>query len=233
MTELERELRSYAVGLALPETAEVWPAVAARLQARPRPRRRLLPIAVAVALAATAAVAVAVGPARSAILDLLGFDGVEVVRIDQLPAVDRLRPIDLGVPGTLAEAKAAVPFQLLAVADRRPSAVYIGRDRPPAISFVYGSLLRPRLVLSEFRPCCGRDWLTKEVTPDVHVTRLELDDGPAVWIAGRHAASGDGSVRIAGPTLLWRRNRVIYRIESQISENEALALARALVPATP
>jgi hypothetical protein len=229
MTELERRLRDYGRGVRFPEEPDVWPAVETRLQIRRRRRRFVVPAAAAVAAAAVLAVAVA--PARSALLELLGLDGVSVVRVDELPALAPPSPDDLGARTTLAAAHDAVPFELLALDDAEADAVYVGRDRPPAVSFVYGSATRPRLILTQFRPCCGQDSLTKEVPPGVRVARVRVDDAPGIWIGGDHAVRSGGETRLASSTLLWQRDRIIYRMEARLDREEALELAASLVAA--
>jgi hypothetical protein len=86
-------------------------------------------------------------------------------------------------------------------------------------------------MLTQFRPCCGQDWLTKEVPAGTRVERVAVGGKPGIWVGGEHVVRGGGASRIAGPTLLWQRGRVIFRLEAQTSKDEALRLAESLVPA--
>ena len=227
MTDLERELRAYGTAVRFPAEAEVWPAIAGRLDEPPA--RRLRVAMVAIAALTAVGIAFAVPPARSAILRVLGLDGVSVIQVDELPTLDAAQAVDVGQRTTLESARAAVPFRLRLLEDREPTAIYIGRDEPPAVTIVYGALRRPRLMLTQFRPCCGQDWLTKEVPAGTRVERVDVGGKQGIWIGGEHVVRRGAAARIVGPTLLWQRGRVIFRLEAETSKDDALRLAESLI----
>ena len=227
MTELERRLRLYGEALTYP-AGDQWPVIARRLDSPRRPRVRLsLALSAAAVLAVGAAFAVP--PARSAILQFLGFDGVEIVRVDELPPLPPATGADFGAPATLDLARRAVPFRVLLLEDEQPSQVYLGADDPPAVTFVWGSPARPRVLLTQFRPAAGVT-LRKEVPRGVEATELSFGGDLAVWVAGEHTVQTAAGARSAGPTLLWERGGVVYRLEAELEPDEALALARSLEP---
>jgi hypothetical protein len=227
MPDLDSRLRRYGSGLAYPDR-DVWPEVARRLTRRRSWTRRLTVALAAIAVAAT--VAVAVAPARGALLRLLGFDGVTVVRVERLPVLAATNTVDFGRPTTLAAAQAAVPFPLQLPQERRPGTVYVGRDRPPAVTLLYGSRQRPRLVLTQFRPCCRQDSLRKEVPVGVEVEKVTVNGDRGLWIDGPHIVRTATSTRVAGSTLLWQHERVVFRLEAALERREAVALAESLRP---
>lgn len=232
MAELEYELRNYGRAASYPEAPDVWPAIAAAIEASPiRRRRRQAAFAFAftfTAVAVAVALAFAIPPARSAILRLLGLDGVSIVRVDRLPPLARPRPSGLGRRTSLAEAQAAVPFPLRFANGDKPGAVYVGEDVPPAVVLVYGSASEPRLLLSEFQPCCRQDTISKEVPRGVPVKLTDVGGDRALWIEGRHLARAGMHARLAGNTLIWEHNAVLYRLEGHFSEDEARRLAARL-----
>jgi hypothetical protein len=227
MTELERRLRLYGEALTYP-AGDQWPAIARCLDRPRRPRVRFSLVLSAAAVLAVAA-ALAVSPARSAILEFLGFNGVAIVRVDELPPLPRATGADFGAPATLDQARRAVPFLLLFLEGERPSQVYLGADDPPAVTFVWGTPARPRLLLTQFHPALGVT-LRKEVPRGVEATELSFRGDPAIWVAGEHTVQTAAGARSAGPTLLWKRGGVVYRLEAELERDEALALARALEP---
>jgi hypothetical protein len=227
MTELECRLRQYGEGLTYP-AGDQWPGIASRIERTPQPRVRLSLVLVAAAVVAMA-VAFAVPPARSAILELLGFDGVEIVRVDDLAPLAPATGADFGARASLDQARRAVPFWLLVPEGKEPSEVYLGADDPPAVTLVWGTPTHPRLLLTQFRPAPGVT-LRKEVPRAAETVEFALDGDPAIWVPGGHTVQTATGARSAGPTLLWEHGAVVYRLEADLDRNEALALARSLIP---
>src|SRR5690348_977781 len=149
MAELERELR--ALRVEWPDEPQLVGRVRSRL-AEPEPRfgRRWLVVALAVLVVAIAA-AFAVPPARTAILRWFGLSHVHVVRVDQLPQTRKLSTADLGRRVSYAAAVRAGGFEPLLL-PKRPDAVFVAREfGATRVTFVYGSVAKPKLTLSEFR----------------------------------------------------------------------------------
>jgi hypothetical protein len=241
--DLERELR--ALRLEWPETPDVSGAVAARLPAqRPRRGRWLEWPAwrVAVALGAVlVAVVMAVPPARSAVLDLLGFGSVRIERAEPPPS-DFASDLTLGEPVPLAAARRRAGFPVLVpAAAGRPDAVYFDAY-PPRVDLVY----RPRpglpgsngvgLLVTEFRATVT-PLIEKTIGSATSIERLTVNGDPAFFITGANHGfayiAEDNNARfetqrLAGPTLLVERaDGILLRLEGEFTREEAARIAES------
>jgi hypothetical protein len=250
MSELELQLRELRIEW--PETPDLAGAVEPRLTAPPPRRRRWLvarpawQIAVACA-AVVIAVVMAVPPARSAVLDLLGFGSVRIERGEPRPS-RFASGLGVGDAVTLEQARRRAPFDVLVPEELgEPDAVYFS-DAPPAgarVDFVY----RPRdgipeasttgagLLITEF-PAIAEPVIEKTLGTGATLERLTVDGDPAFFISGADHGfaylpdGGDGAFepqRLAGPTLLVERSDgVLLRIEGDISRDQAVAIAESV-----
>lgn len=231
----------------LTELAVQWPPepdVAARVRARleaepPRRARRLRPaLAVPLALLALAVGGVAAVPsARSAVLRWLGIEGVKIERVPVAPTpAPSASPLDLG------ERTPLTPAMLVPRALGRPDAVYADADH---VTFLY----RPRSGLPESRQTGAGALLTqfpgrtqpelirKLAGPDTTIERVRVDGEPGFWLGGAphgliyedpSGAIRESPSRLAGPTLVWRRGDLTLRLEADVTEERALAIARSV-----
>ena len=260
MSELELELRELRVDW--PETPDIAGAVAGRLAAAPVPARRpwwrLDRPAWQVAVAAAAvivAVVMAVPPARSAVLDLLGFGSVRIVREEPRPS--RFGSgLGLGRAVTLEQARRRFPV-LVPAAVGDPDAVYVSEQPAVRVDLVY----RPRaglpqasttgagLLVSELR-AAAEPLIEKTVGSGATVERLTVGGDPAFFISGAEhgfayaletgSSRPGGAVRelgdavfepqrLAGPTLLVdRSDGVLLRLEGDLSRDEAVRIAESV-----
>lgn len=239
MTELELALRRLGDELAWPETPDLTTAVRRRLDAPPEPRfrRRTLAIALAVFVVAVGAV-MAVPPARTAVLDWLGFGGVEIRRVAELPAVPSEGRLVLGERVSLPRARALSEHPVLVPQQdgfQEPDAVYVDPFAPgKPVALVYGPLDRPRLLVLEFR---AAPLIEKALLGETRVEQIRVDGAPGLWIEGpRHEffyrtleqeAMRD-TQRLAGNTLLWTRGPLTLRIEGDLSKAEAIRIAESM-----
>jgi hypothetical protein len=249
MRDLHEELTSLSVEW--PATPDLAGAVSARLAqpAAPRRRRAWRP-ALAYALAAVAAafaLTMAVSPdARSAVLEWLGLESVEIERRE--PTAPPPRPgtlgagLGLGTPATLAEARERSPFLRLPTAQAlgRPDAIYLGGE---SVSLVYGerpgyaraSTTGAALLVQEFRARVG-PFIEKTLGGASELERLTVGGDPAYFIAGAHgfAYQGEDDVRfedqrLAGNTLLVERaDGLLIRVEGDLTRDRAVAVARSI-----
>jgi hypothetical protein len=237
MTELELELRRLGGEVAWPETPELASAVRRRIEAPPERRFHPRRLAIALAILAVAVGAVlAVPPARTAILDWLGFGGVEIRRAAELSEVPPTGRLVLGERTTLAEARRRSGHPVLVPAESgAPDAVYLDAASPGSpVALVYGSLSRPRLLVLEFR---AAPLIEKTLTLETRLEHVTVDGEPGLWIEGpRHEflyqtpeldAARD-TQRLAGNTLLWKRGPLTLRIEGDLSRSEALRIAESM-----
>jgi len=251
VSELERELR--ALHVEWPETPDLSGAVAARLAAAPAPRRRGRLLAwldwpawqVTVALGAVlVAVVMAVPPARSAVLDLLGFGSVRIERAEPRPS-DFGSGLDLGTPTTLEQARREVEFPVLVpAAVGRPDSVYLG-SAPDRVDLVYrarpglpaATTTRVGLLVTEL-PAVATPLIEKTVGSSSRIERLTVDGDPAFFITGADHGfaylmpGGEAqfeSQRLAGPTLLVERpDGLLLRVEGDLTREQAVRIAESV-----
>jgi hypothetical protein len=227
MAELELELRALARDVEFPPTPDVAGWIAPRLESR-RARRRLPRRALVVALAVlllAIAIAFAVPPARTAILDLFGFGGVTIQRVDRLPpAEERDLAAGLGIPVTLEQARHDLGFEILLPPSTHPLQIYEGN---------YGAAVllktpKPALLTQFFGGDAGV--LKKFTAGATTVEFLDVDGSPGVWISGGEHVfiAPRAPARLAGNVLLWQRGRVTLRLEGKLTKAEALEIAQTI-----
>src|ERR687895_1847763 len=189
MAELELELRRLGTEVAWPETPDLASAVRRRIEAPPerRFRRRTLTIALAILVVGVGAV-LAVPPARTAILDWLGFGGVEIRRVAELPQVPSEGRLVLGERVSLERARALAEHPVLVPEEagfEQPNAVYVDPFAPGRpVALVYGPLGRPRLLVLEFG---AAPLIEKALLGETRVEQVTVDGARGLWIEGpRH-----------------------------------------------
>jgi hypothetical protein len=238
MAELERELFTLGRRLDWPPEPDLAPRVRIRLRAPVEhglPWRRIAVVAVAL-LAIAIAAAFAVPSARTAVLRWLGLSHVRVVHVDTLPPTRRLTQADLGTKTTLAAAERRLGFHVLQLRER-PDAVYVVTAYGnPRVTLVYGSVAKPRLLLSEFRGVGTTKYIQKLVGPGTTVDRIRIDGAPGLWISGPHAVLYElpgepeqvfnSEPLLAADTLVWERaDGLTLRLEGKLAKGDAERLA--------
>lgn len=236
MPELELALRRLGADVEWPETPVLASAVRMRIEAEPRrvfPPRRL---ALALALVAVAVGAVlAVPPARTAVLDWLGFGGVEIRRVAELPKVPAGGRLVLGERVALEDARRRAGHPVLVPAGEPPDAVYLDTASPGSpVALVYGSPEEPRLLVLQFR---AAPLIEKALRFETKVEQVVVTGEPGLWIEGPEHEffylTGEreptlDTQRLAGNTLLWTRGLLTLRIEGDLSKAEAVRIAESM-----
>jgi hypothetical protein len=225
----ERELQALAQYVDFPEERDLAPAVQARLSPRAPRRRRALVVVLAAALLAIA-VAFVVPPARSAILRFFHLQGATIEIVDRLPEVKTSKPLDLGNPLTLAEARRTLPFRpltspLLGDPDRT---TWDGHQ----LWYVYG---QNRLLVSQFRASGVPVYIKKVAETGTRITPVIVGGRPGFFLSGaRHflymaptRTVLDERVRLARDVLLWERGPLTLRLEGDLTLAQALRIARS------
>lgn len=237
MSELELALTRLGGELDYPETPDLAGAVRRQLAEGRRGRswRRPLIVALAVVVVAVGAV-MAVPQARSEILDWLGIGAVNIRQVEGLPEVE-LATGDLGVGEhvSLGEARERVQFPVRVPTLRRyedPNVYYAEPLPGGQVSFVYGSLDKPQMLITQVAALGALEKLVNSAT---RIELVSIDGAQGVWIEGeRHVlfypgASREEPFRLVGNTLvLERTDGVTVRIEADISKEEALRIARSM-----
>ena len=162
---------------------------------------------------------------------------------------NRTAPAELGADTTLSQAQSRLSF-VVGVPDspdyRTPDAIYIGQ--PPAggrVSLVYTA--RPGLptiagtdiglLVQEFRGGLSAGLFQKVVPASSRIEPVTINGVSGYWIEGglRSIAYQDASgavqfeqTRIAGNTLLWEQDGIVYRLESLLPKDDALRIAASI-----
>jgi hypothetical protein len=235
--ELEFRLRTLAADIEFPPTPDrLAPGVRTRLERPRRARRRWAVLALAVLLVALAGV-LAVPAARTAIEGWLGIGGVRFEFVATLPERRVVGTPGLGATISLRDAQDRTPYRIV-VPPKDLGAYTLYVHEPPrggVVSFVYGTKARARMILSEL-PGDYRPYLQKTISETSVVTETEVNGRPALWLEGAHYVEfadatghfGFEPARLAGRVLLWERNGVTFRLEGDLTLDQARAVAAAV-----
>lgn len=256
--ELKRRLDLLSEAIDWPATPELTDRVHARIQApRPSPRpwfQGRWALAAAIALLALAAL-LAYTPSRDAIASWLNLHTI-ITRVGRLPTVTPQPPgplgkrLGLGDPTTLAQAQSKVTWHILVPASLgQPDEVYLQLppDGPPEgeVTLVYGS--RPgfktsgetgvAVLITEADGTINAQFFGKMLGNGTTLTEVTVNGHQGYWIAGEpHIfffldANGnfrDETLRLATNTLLIDDSGTVIRIEGDLNEAQALAIAASL-----
>jgi Domain of unknown function (DUF4367) len=159
------------------------------------------------------------------------------------------RALDLGTPVTLAQIQGLLPFQVGIPSELgAPDEVYL---RTGFIEDQVILLYRPRpdlpeakltgagLLLMEFQARIDTEFLEKKIifAGGTSVDPVMVNGDPGYWIEGsphevsyfdRNGNQIPDQTRLAGNVLLWQHGDVTYRIEADISKDQALRIAESL-----
>jgi hypothetical protein len=208
-------------------------------------------LAPAIAVLAVLAVILGVPATRQAVADIFGLSGVSVHPLPTSGPSPRTTidaSLDLGDPVTLSEAQDSVSFTVSVPSTAglgTPDAVYV-RGGPglqavnlvyrPAAGFPAGYDTHVGLLLSEYAGA-AKPYFVKYVDTHVPLSRvLVAGRWPGLYFPGAqevYVRDPSGTVhsegpRLSGPSLVWERGAVTYRLEGNISQRRALAIAASL-----
>ena len=227
---------------AFPQTPPIASRVAARLREPARrvpafawrPALRFAAVAAAV-LAIVAGASLAVPQSRDALADFFGLSHVRIEVGPRLgPPAPELAPGNFARPVTLGDAAAVVDFELrFPTRDGR-------RIIPNATLLAYGTSTVIFVYEDEgYDLYQSRGGIFGKGAPDPNSYEdLEIDGGPAYWFfEGGHIAWLEdylGRVVIESrrtverATLLWEEAGITYRLETSLSQEQAIEVARSL-----
>jgi hypothetical protein len=247
---LEQALRDLAAAIDTGPVPDVAPAVLTRLGERTRVGRRRPWLRIAIAALVLALAAALVPNVRTAVADFVrDIPGVVFNTSDKhappVPSVPRRvdgslgGPLGLAHPISLDAARSAVSFPVVVPqALGRPDEVYVRGDG--AVTMLWGA--RPGFpALTGTKVGVMVDVLDPESAPllekllyGVAAERLVIDGHEARWISAPHpllVLDANGipvEQREAAQTLVIDAGRVTVRIESDLSRDSAVGLARSL-----
>jgi hypothetical protein len=248
LSALETRLADLGDQLDWPPTPDLARSVRARI-APVRPRRQwrwALAVAAALVLALAGVLALSPG-ARETVAGWIGIRGVQVERVKKVPSP---APVPSGELGIRLGLGSATPLDR--VEDRRlarvparlgqPDEVYQREVRGvPVVSLIY----RPRqdlpvdpntgvgALVVEMRGSVTDLTFLKGLGPGTRIQQVQVRGTTGYWIAGNPHSfiildTGSDEVRLAGNVLLWTENGITYRIESNLSLEQTLAVAESM-----
>ncbi|MEU1807491.1 hypothetical protein [Micromonospora aurantiaca (nom. illeg.)] len=236
MDDLERELRDLSGWLEPARTPDLAARVRARIDA-PAPRRRWRYV-----LAGTLAalLVAALPPGRAAVADavtgLLRFSGVVIDTAPAPPPTGTPSPLPAQHQVALAEAQRQVRFPIRVPARLGPPERVLVADPDGAGAHRVVSLLyRDGAVrLDAFDGSLDIVFHKRSAGADVTLTHVGGEF--AIWVGGPHALayvdrSGTERVataRLSAATLIWERAGVSYRLEGDLTREQALDVASSL-----
>ncbi len=242
---VESELRAAGRHLSVPPAGDVAAAVRQRLEGQ-RPRgqavRRRRPgwrAALAVA-AAFLAVLIATPQGRAAIVHVFRFAGVDLRQEPgpvRSPPSGAAQPSGAALPGerrmSLEQARHWASFPILVPAALGPPAEVVVSDGGRVVSLIYPRTPYGPLRMDEFAGQPDQIYFEKIVHAG-DVTPVTVNGTKGLWIKGPHELvylTPDGSPAVAPPrlttgnTLLWGTPRVALRLEGDVGQAAALAIA--------
>ena len=252
--ELDSALRTVARDVSYPATPDMTAAVMERVRHVPvapvvvaRPARFRFALAAAAVIAVAMVATVGLSPsARRAVAGWLGVDGIRITFDETERTQTVLGDLFLGQPSTLAEAQAAVEFDIAIPAELgAPDGVYVmrhieggevtlawePRDGLPASEHTdVGALL------TQFLGTAEPEFIKKGAGAGTTITPVTVAGNSGFFIEGAphvivRDPGGDTrtlSSRLAGNTLLWDGGEVTYRLEADISLERAVEIAESL-----
>jgi hypothetical protein len=237
---------------------DMWPAVQARIaERRVMPwwsrlswdSRSLAPVAATLAVILVAAFVLTPGLAARA-AEAIGLPGVQIFRVPATPSASPKTDGSATFAGrraaSFAEATRIAGFEVREpTALGAPDEIYV-ETAPTKVTLVYRT--RPGLpatalpgigaLLVQFRGTLDAPVLGKAIGPDTTVETVALRNGTAAyWLAGqphqffyRDTAGSfqPETLRLAGNTLLWEAGGMTYRLEAQVTREEAVRIASTI-----
>ena len=230
MSDLERRLQALGGELAYPPT----PRFDLGFDRRPARAARLRPIALgfAVLLAVLAGVLALSPGARSAFLEIFELKGATVERVEELPEVE-VQAVDFGEQVSREEAERRVGFELVDLGE--PDAIFV-RGRQVA-TLVYGSVDKPRLVLSQLNGAVWDGFAKKAAGGGTRIEDVEVNGERGLFVSGdehfvmyldENFNVADDATYLAGNVLLWNRGDLLLRLEGDLTRTEAVELAESV-----
>jgi hypothetical protein len=253
--ELEQRLFDLGEHLAWPETPELDWRAAEQAPVRLLERRGLWLAAAIVLIALGAALALSQG-FRDTVAGVFGVRGIDIVLLrdddpDSTADLPALSKVAVGEPISIDEAVDAVPYTLsLPESLGDPATLYL-RELPRGelmVTAVYGpgpnipetAETGVGLLLMQFTTPSPTAALIKGVDPEFGtVLEVGVNGAEGYWAEGLTqltiladpSAGWDGSTtRPSANMLIWQENGVAYRMESALSMQEALEIARSMQP---
>ena len=257
--EFETQLRSLASGMDYPPTPDIAGSVRARLHASTPPRllNRSLPRSLVVTLVLIASLML-IPPVRAAVIEFIQIGIVRIFRVDPAPVpveipgtrvpvtatphptLPSLIPLleELDGERTLTEAMEMVEYPILVpgypaeLGD--PDRVFVQDAEGLMTILVWIDPRQSDQVMLSLHMIPEASWAIEKMSPTV-IRETEVNGQHAVWAVGPYPIrlfNGDLQFRrmIDGQVLIWEVAGITYRLETDLSLEEALRIAESLDP---
>ena len=254
MNEFEKQLIDISKGMDYPSTPDIAGFVSARL--RPARSPRLISKTWAWSLTIILILLSSLMLIPSARAAILEFIQIGIVRIFPQPIEPTVEPIQTIVPSTatpisslpfletiagkttLEDAQGQVPYPILLptypVDSGEPDHIYIQNADGTMTILVWLNPQNPETVLMSLHFIPDGSWAITKVSPTL-IEETTVDGVRAIWAVGPYPlrfTNGDlDFTRIVdGNVLIWADDTLTYRLETNMSLEEALKVAESLVP---
>src|SRR3990172_3332758 len=240
-------LERAAASVQYPSTPQLRARVLARIAAPPiearerRPAWALPALAAAISLVAAAGASLAVPGSREAIADFFGIEGSKLEPLPRPPV--GTTPTPFPTPQDIDSG--AVPSSLEQARTRAFDPALPGRQQPDAVYLVqYGVATGVILRFADFDlwevdgDGAFEGGFGKGAPAGVTITDTTVNGHPARWIGGGphfveyYDADGhrvsETARTVERNTLIWRTDFALYRLETDLSLEDALAIAESL-----
>lgn len=238
----EQMLQRVATEVAYPATPALHSAVLTAIAVAPQQRveRRRAPwsLPALAALAATVVIGVvamlAIPSSRSAVADFFGIEGSEIEIVPTVPPAPPAEIDQNAVPSNLDDAARIAGFEAALPDGEEPNAVYtVDYGESTGVVLRYDDFDLWQVDGGTFDGNFGK------AVPNVGtVLDLTIKDSPARWISGaphfveytdaNGAPSQQSSRQVDRSTLIWRTDGALYRLETDLPLEEAVAIAETL-----
>lgn len=250
----EAAIRETAASFPYPPTPDVTAAVREHLAAPAHPSspvRARLAWAIALLLLIVAGV-LAVPQARAAVFEIIRAGAIIIFAGEPTPAVASPTPptqsesppgtaaFPLAGRTTLEKAQAQVSFSLrIPLTEGMPAEVYLQKLPDPGLGeqvviMLWRDPAQPERVRLRLHQIGSPYYGLKQASISA-VTQTEVNGQPAYWLEGGHQLLLDSgpeqeSYFVEGNVLIWADDAITYRLESELSLEEAVHIAESLYP---
>lgn len=258
--EFEAQLRSIANGMEYPRTPDIAGSVNARIHASTRPRfiSRTFARSLTIALILISSLLI-IPPVRAAVIEFIQIGIVRIFRGETVPtpeavpsnmspltvmpaatSLPSLIPLLQNMAGetTLAEAQQQVDFSILLPsypADLgQPDHVFVQDADGEMLFLVWLEPDNPEKVRMSLHFIPEGSWAISKVKPTI-IQETSVSGQRAVWTTGPYPiklynAEIQFTRMIFGHVLIWENGDVTYRLETNLSLEEAIKIAESLEP---
>jgi hypothetical protein len=257
--EFENKLRSLAQGMDYPRTPDIAAKVTARLRPATRPRVSFKALAWSLTIILVLfSSLMLIPPVRAAIVEFIQIGVIRIfppeptvepittatpqslVPTTATPAESGLIPILAQMDGrtTLVDAQSKATYSILLPEYPSdlgaPDHVYTQNMDGPMVVLVWLDPAQPKQILMSLHFIPDGSWAVKKFEPTV-IEETRVNGEYAIWTTGPYPmyfSNGDLQFRrmVSGHVLIWAGEDVTYRLESDLSLEEAVRIAESLKP---